>query len=458
MIIRPEVLPEEYARGYQGRVMKLNRLTDPQLATRTLMKWCGRGQTSGRDFSTVELLATVAGMDVAQFAQAHTVFSFRRAVDTLSNGNGRGCRSRRSTRWSAAITDARAGAYLCTRCVEEDVDFHGMSYWRREHQLPGLYSCPKHGGPLGYVETRRAFLSPPSAFYDHHHVVDGAWVEKLQRSAPTQRYLSIAADLLARAGSVDERDVSRAARARAIELGLHTGRGAVARELISDRIKTQFDPTWLASVIPGWIEKLDGKLWPPVDGALFGKRSGISSTVYAIVFASLFESSDQAINAMLTPLRRENTRAPGRKKTVQVTDRQLRDAYIECRGCHSAVERKLGLSRYVTSRRLQEAGLPSLGNHGSDPLRKAVADVLIGRMSIDDASKSHNIDRADLERLLIRAAAPFGAALAGMERTQRRKTPRRRPVAPPKQRPGRARAAPMGSGYRERPPIQNVAQ
>ena len=141
-----------------------------------------------------------------------------------------------------ALRDSRPGAYLCTQCVQEDIGFHGMSYWRREHQLPGLYSCTKHSQPLGYVDAPNAFLQPPSTFYDSHHVVDSRWVAKLERSGPVQRYLSIAADLLARAKPLDERDVSRSAKARAAQLDLHTGRGVVERRLVSDRMRPAKSP------------------------------------------------------------------------------------------------------------------------------------------------------------------------------------------------------------------------
>lgn len=436
MITRPEVLPEEFAPGYKGRVMTFNGMTDPKLAMVALMEWSGNAGTSRRDFSTVELLATVAGVDAAHFVRAHTTLPLRRAVVATLPEVEHGCTSQRSLLWSIALRDTRPGAYLCTQCVEEDVDFHGMSYWRREHQLPGLYCCTKHGLPLGYVETPNAFLLPPSTFYGSHHAVDFRWVKKLERSDNVQRYLSITADLLARSKPLDERDVSRAAKARAMALGLHTGRGAVEHQLVSDLVKERFDAAWLASVVPGLVEKRVGEFWSSVDGALSGKRMGISSTIYAIVFASLFESSDEAINAMLAPSPPDSVKARGCTTVFEVTDQQLRDAYVECRGCHSAVARQLGLSTYGARRRLREEGLPNLGSTASPSIRDAAAAVFIEGFSIDQASKAHSIDRADLERLLIQSAGPFRAALTGIRRSEQRRTmpPRPRPMAPPRQR------------------------
>lgn len=220
-----------------------------------------------------------------------------------------------------------------------------MSYWRREHQLPGLYCCTKHGLPLGYVETPNAFLLPPSTFYGSHHAVDLRWVEKLKRSDTVQQ---------------------------------------------SDLVNERFDAAWLASVVPGLADKRVGEFWSSVDGALSGKRMGISSIIYAIVFASLFESSDEATNAMMAPSPPDSVKARGCRTVVEVTDQQLRDTYVECRGCHSAVARQLGGAR----RRLQEEGLPNLGSSASPSIRNAAAAVFIEGVSIDQASKAHGIDRS----------------------------------------------------------------
>lgn len=435
-MIRPEVLPEEFALGYKGRVMAFNGMTDPKLAMDALMEWSGNAGTSRRNFSTVELLAAVAEIDVAQFVRAHTALPLRRAVVAALQGVEHGCTSQRSLLWSMALRETRPGAYLCTQCVEEDLAFHGVPYWRREHQMPGLYSCTKHRLPLGYVETPNAYLMPPSAFYESHNPVDQHWVRKLQKSETVQRFLAISSDLVARPQPLDERDVSRAAKARASELGLHIGRGVVENPLVSDLIKERFDAAWLASVVPGLVEKPVGEFWSPVDGALSGKRMGVSSTVYAIVFAALFESSDEAINAMLASHSPADAKARTSVVVVEVSDQQLRDAYVECRGCHSSVARRLALSAYSARRRLQEQGLPNLGAMASTSIWNAALAVFTEGISLDQASTVHNVDRVDLERLLIQSAGPFRAALSGMHRTvQRRTMPARlKPIAPPRQR------------------------
>lgn len=435
MIVRPEILPEEYALGYRGRVMACNGMTDSTDSVNALLKWSGNARVSRHSFSTVELLAALAGMDVGRFVCSHTLLPLRRAVVASFQGVEHGCTKHRSILWSTALRVPRPGTYLCTECIKEDLDFHGTPYWRREHQMPGLYWCTKHRLALGYIEASNAYLSPPSAYYKSHQPVDHGWVQQLQQSAPIQRFLAISSDLLARSKPLDELAVSRAAKARAIGLGLHAGRGVVERRLVSDLIKERFDSAWLGSVFPELAEKPVGEYVPSIESALYGKRHGVASAVYALVFAALFDTPEEAVNAMVEASAEERAKARSSAVMAELSDQQLQEAYVTCRGSHAAVARELGLGAYVVRKRLLEMGLPSLGSAVSPLLWNAVTCVFTQGVSLDQASKLHNVDRMDLERLLLQAAGPFRAALTGMRTTsqRRRSAPKPKPVAPPRQ-------------------------
>jgi hypothetical protein len=433
-----------------GRVMRYNGIGDPGSATQILLAWAGRAGASRRDVPVVELLAKVAGMGVAQFVRDHTTLPLRRAVAARHEQFDHGDSERKSLLWSSALRDARPGSYFCVSCIHEDLDFHGTCYWRREHQLPGLYCCAKHNRALSYVETADAFLSSPAAFVGRHRIVDERWVAALQGNQPIQRFLAVSSDLLARSKPLNENDVAKAVRERATELGLHPCLGLVKRNRVTDLVRENFDSAWLASVVPGLIQKPEGWYWPQVDRALPGKRSCLPSTVYAVLFSALFDSSDEAINAMVKSTQDDNAGDIPRSTVVDATDQQIRAAYIANLGCHSAVARSLGISADVARRRLLEQGLPSLVAADASALQNAAAAVLIDGATIDDASQINGVHRADLEKLLVRCASPFCAALSEIRKTtapRRAAVPRTKPTAPP-QRPN----------YSEPVAPQNVAQ
>jgi hypothetical protein len=362
MMLRTLPFPDEIAVGYKGRLLRLNGWSDLNQGMQWLQAWAGSSGATRREVSAVELLAKVAGMDTATFVVEHTTIPLRRSVISKGPYQPHGSSEQVSLLWTMALRDIRPGAYFCGRCGEEDFEFHGMPYWRREHQLPGVYCCSKHGLALSYVETADAFLSSPTDFIDTHQIVSEPWIASLRESAPVRRFLAISEDLLARKCPLDELHVSRAARARALSIDLHVGRGKVRRPLLSDRIKELFDEAWLAGVVPGLIAKPKGEYWQPVDGVVAGKRAAISSIVYALAFSALFETAEDAVNAMIATTSADKSISTKRNEAGQIDDEQLRSAYVETNGSHKAAAAQLKFSQWIATRRLSALGLPPLGN------------------------------------------------------------------------------------------------
>ncbi|MDD5177534.1 MAG: TniQ family protein [Sterolibacterium sp.] len=441
-------LPDEIASAYKGRLLRHNGWSNPNEAMRSLLAWAGGGGANRWEVSTVELLARVAGMDTSKFVTEHTTVPLRRAVVAEPPWIPHGSSEQGSLLWTMALRGIRPGAYFCVKCVEEDFDHHGTPYWRREHQLPGVYCCSKHGLALSYVETADAFLSSPTAFIDNHQVVSEPWVADLQKNAQVQRFLAICADLLARTQPLDELDVSRAARARAMDLDLHSGHGIVRKRLLSDLVMQRFDKAWLASVVPGLIDKQAGEYWQTVDGAVIGKRAGVGSIVYALVFSALFESADDAINAMIATTSADKCVAPQRLEARQIDEGQLRTAYIAANGSHRGVAAQLRLRESIATKRLGDLGLPPLGNLHAVSLRNTLSAVLQHDMSLSRACRKHGLALDDVKAALRGALGPLDSVLGQITGTGPRpkaapSAPRHRPVPPPRQ------TAPIANATRE---------
>lgn len=50
------------------------------------------------------------------------------------------------TRIGAAASNVKlkSNLWVCSDCITEDMDTYGETYWRRVHQAPGVFVCPKH--------------------------------------------------------------------------------------------------------------------------------------------------------------------------------------------------------------------------------------------------------------------------------------------------------------------------
>lgn len=49
---------------------------------------------------------------------------------------------------SASRIESKHFLMHCEKCIEEDIDAYGETYWHRIHQLPGIYICHKHNKEL----------------------------------------------------------------------------------------------------------------------------------------------------------------------------------------------------------------------------------------------------------------------------------------------------------------------
>lgn len=196
MLIRPLPLPDELDLGYLGFVMRLNGLDSPKALDELARRWADCPETSCREVSRLELLSRIAGLSTRDFVMRHTTLPLRRGITSYLPYLPHGSEEGRDMLWSTGMRLARTGAYFCEHCAREDVQFHGRSYWRRAHQIPGLLWCQKHLTPLSFIDNRAAFLRAPSNLIGKCQEVDAVWCEKVMANETIARFLAVCDGLM----------------------------------------------------------------------------------------------------------------------------------------------------------------------------------------------------------------------------------------------------------------------
>jgi hypothetical protein len=325
----------------------------------------------------------------------------------------------------------RPGAYLCRRCVDEDLGFHGMAYWRRDHQRPGVFMCSKHGLVLNHTKDSDAFLRSPVAFTGDEFTIDPDWASRVIDSDIVRRFHAICAECMVRTHSIDEVYAARAIRDRAKAMDLHSGRGRRTKQLLSSFVRDQLDEAWISATLPELLMQPADSPWAPIDAAALGRRCGISSVVYALILASLFESCDEAINAVLAkPSTQRRTYAPSTQSVVP--EAKLRESYSDQRGRHASVARALGRPYSEVRDRLLAIGLPDLSRVRPNELVQLVS-AMTSAHGVDQRMEVFaRADRASLN-VLQRALAPLMQILKKVNRSAhgRHRGPRAKPSSPP---------------------------
>lgn len=406
MLIVPAPLPDEIDCGYLGRIMRINGVAKEAEILIRMAEQVGMGNLSKREAPPVVLLSRFAHMEVMPFVKQHTTLPLRRGITSFHPEVKHGCKSRPGLLWNSAMRPARPAAYFCPNCVEEDEDYHGLSYWRREHQIPGLFWCPKHGAPLHYKNEADAFLAPPSQFMgDCHTVLDG-WVEKAFDTPVVQRFLAISSELMGRDQAFSVQHVSAVLRKRAAAYGFQTYGGTVKNPLLSDAVVHQFGREWLATVLPTLADKQEGVLLPQMDGVLFMAKSASSTAAYILALSLLFETPESALNAIIQSdemaLNRRRRRAG---RTISAEDYRL--AYIKSRGNYSGTAKALATSYAAVGKRLQGMGLPNLTGSRHPTLETAAVAFFIEGKSIEGSAVAAGISRDLVEGMVRTVGAAF---------------------------------------------------
>ena len=374
-----------------------------------MREWAGVPGSDCREVPRAILLAKIAGMPVTEFVSQHSFVPLRRAITWFHPEAKHGCDSILPLLWSGPMHLPRDGAYFCGHCVAEDIEFHGMSYWRRSHQIPGVFWCTKHRTPLSHLESDSAFSRPPSAFLNMAIPVFREWVEELMGNAYLQRYAEVCSCLMERDRPFDVAVVSHVLKEEARAQGFQASGRPVKRPLLSDKAIKEIGRKWLATVVPAVVEKPDGEISHQVDGVCYLKKSSSSVVAYALVCALLYSSADEAINA-LAGMRPQDLGARRKRKADLPTD-ELVNAYIQSCGNYALAAERFDCVYQTVASRYVTLGLPNFsGKRGARLFDSAVA-FFVDEKSWTDSIAAGCITPQQMENMVRCSGGGLGAAL-----------------------------------------------
>jgi hypothetical protein len=446
--------PDELALGYEGRTAAFNGFRSLSDLHQAMAARLGIEDTGRRSLTRVDLLAQASGIDVPGFVVRHTTLPIRRAVTSfrpdLQHGSGDGI----ALLWRSALQTARPGAYACPACVEEDLDFHGFSYWRRVHQIPGLHFCQKHPKQaLYFVRESHAFRMAPSVAVALGTAPDSAWLKNIRQSEAVARFTEICSELLSMDRPAAASEMAKLVKEKCRAKGLNTHRRPT-KALLSDHVLRSFPSNWLATVYPALCDKPPGSLFPRIDALPYSLAAPSSPTAYILAAASLWEDTDDALIAFKraatiadSPSAATDIECRADKPDAEATVR----AYVEGRGSAGAVARTTGVDRKTAIARLERLGLPHLGGpQGKRTLQAAEACLLRG-VGLKEAFEGAGLGGRDLEVFVRSTCEPLRRALQGMELLrkgrgtgQKRQVPALPPAAQTKPRRALATTGPRG--------------
>lgn len=423
MLVSLSPLPEEMDRGYLGRVMRMNGYRKLEDFLGTLAElYQDKKVTGGRSWH--ELICRLVEMKSEDFSQRHTLIPLRRGITSYFPGVAHGSVDRPMITAKHTVLRKYPAAFFCEQCAQADIAFHGMSYWRREHQTPGQLWCSKHSVPLSFTVEPDAMQNSPAQSVAKAHQLPLAVVQDAHGNAFVQRYLELVSAMYERSAPLAVGRIAPVLRDRAKLKGFHAYAGPVRSPLISDQICAVFPAKWLERVFPSLVQKSQGVALPQIDGALFMRKSSSSTVAYLLVLAVLFDSADEAMKSLQNA--HDGVVAPPvllRHGTyVLPADDELMDAYINALGQTSKISQVWELPKPRIQKRLLELGLPNLDAKAgqTESLRAGMQAFYVDGHSYTESLEISGITSHRFDALLRVSGPNFCRALRKMDQKSSR--------------------------------------
>ncbi|CAN7585812.1 TniQ family protein [Acidovorax sp. LjRoot118] len=400
-LVQLSPFPEELDRGYLGRLMLANGCIDTCSAFNLIER---HFQIERGSRTTHDLLSRAAQMDSRHFGLRHTTMPL---TDGISMFRGAECFPETTLKPERSSKRRKVTTNFCEECMKADVKFHGISYWRREHQTPGHLWCEKHQSPLRFIYTAEPGLRTPSFYVDQGGKVSDGLVVEAQRNYGVQQYLLLVDALYEREKPLDGDSVHAAIFERAANLGMGIRRKDTARVFIDDRVRDQFPATWLNNVF-GDLSNRDLGWWMNN-----GDRQVHSKLV---LIAALFESCEQAYET-IAQVECKLIKMDAGRVFATVGDERSRDAlnaYRNASGIYSAVSRDS--DGFPDARMLKKMGLPDLEMDGVAVhlVKKGLERFFLEQGSIADSAEVSGLSVQAMEQLIRNCAPNMWGVLRAM--------------------------------------------
>lgn len=380
----PLPLPDEFARGHIGRIQILNETTNYAQTTAAIRREAARASGKEHQRSLIDALAILSKMPSANYVCLHSFIPYSSCAIASAKGA-----------WDDKIqirmgtTTPQATAHFCEKCVEEDIGFHGFSYWRRVHQLPGMMWCPKHLNPLMRSVSENPFAQMPVEHVATALPCSTEGYETLPRTPLSiQRYLEAAMLLMDQQRPFNRLDVKRRLSARAQAMGMRVSE-AGRRPLLSDVVLKKFPLEWLRTIFPAIEEKREGTFFSAIDYVVRTAGTAPSTEAICIAISLLFEQPENGIGYLLDSA--PDPHCDAHSALAYEVKPSLGDVFTACGGSLKRIEAMLcveensGLA--ILSRRLPELLRDLSGKPEAEALQAFVAgDSLARACSISGAS------------------------------------------------------------------------
>jgi Tn7-like transposition protein D/TniQ len=148
---------------------------------------------------------------------------------------------------AASSVKIKTNLWICSKCIERDIETYGETYWRRTHQAPGVFICPQH--EIILEET----IVSVKALNQHEFIMATPNVERVKIDGVHNKDFQILKEIAKATesllNSTHRQPSNGSIRSKYLELlkkkGLASINGTVKRDRVYQSFGTRFSPQCL---------------------------------------------------------------------------------------------------------------------------------------------------------------------------------------------------------------------
>ncbi|MYN26948.1 TniQ family protein [Duganella levis] len=283
ILLFPTAFPDEIYTSYLGRIARCNGLSANEIKDFLSSKaFHDSLPIPSASASSLTALAMYTEKPIIEFVREHTFLPYRQGIVSNELGLVHGeLISRHEITLLFNLKTTGIESRFCTFCIETDLAKYGMAYWRRLHQLPGMYMCPKHNLALRYVSTMGSLIHSPAALASRSLCYTPSLL-KAAANPNVQNFLALSAVLLGTSRSTSKNLIWKTFRPIADEHGYNMYDDIGLRHKIGEEVVRAFPATWLNTIVPGPYSKGGKKLLQLIDETLRRSPRNVPASAYML--------------------------------------------------------------------------------------------------------------------------------------------------------------------------------
>lgn len=391
----PLCQPEELANSAIGRAAVLSGVTATQLV-RELTRNHSTIAGTPRAFYA---MASHFGLSNYRLLRRHTLIPFfgrAKCAFTVDE-------QRHTYKWASQLLTTGSISYgICPDCVDEDIQWHGFSYWRRSHALPGMAMCLKHRCRLKRSLISPLDGSPEQALENASTEID---IDDTYGSELTTRYMNVSNELLtANAWPCGDVILNRLTR-KAEQLGICAGCVSEVRRpdapKLSDYAMAIGEEKAALTLLSSISNVKADDPRHALDGTLILNNPSMQRL--CLIACLLTDDTDGALALLATQSSRDEFARTSHLGKSEEND--LFRKYCEARGDHEITAELTHWNTWSVSDTLDRMGLPDMANYNNYAALKVLMELTKGGY-MKDACQKHSA-KSEIVGPLLRQTNPL---------------------------------------------------